>query len=75
MLREHGELRGRKIVQLSNGDVKQWQVYTLLNRMQDAGIVSSRYAEPDAEPPRFRLYKLVPGGGAGQRTAKLGWAT
>jgi DNA-binding PadR family transcriptional regulator len=61
LLRDHGELYGLQLVDLSGGDLGRGSVYVMLDRMEAKGFVQSR-REPapkrEGGLPR-RLYKLT----------------
>jgi DNA-binding transcriptional ArsR family regulator len=57
-----GEAYGLDIVQGSAGKLRRSSIYVHLTRLQDAGLVLSRYALPDEwieGEPRRRLYRLM----------------
>jgi PadR family transcriptional regulator, regulatory protein PadR len=66
LLRDHSELYGLQLVQLSEGALNRGGVYVLLDRLEEKGLIKSRKVAPPQDRgglPR-RLYRIT---GAGER--------
>lgn len=78
VLDEEEELHGwgvsKRIRELSNGvlEVNQGSLYPALHRLQDRGLLRSRWGQ-SPEGRRAKLYRLTDGGGERLREEKATW--
>ena len=58
LLHQRGEMYGLDLVRRSDGRLRRGSIYVTLARMEDKGLVESRYEKPRAPGPQRRLYCL-----------------